>query len=298
MVERYRHWCFTLNNYTDDDIVELQSFAAKARYYVAGKEVGDSGTPHLQGFVSFQHQQRVEKLQLVCSGRCHWEVARDVLRSIEYCKKDGDFEEIGVPVAKLRPGQGKRTDLHDLRDAINEGERCLKKLRQDFPASCARYPNFVTQLLLDQIPEPELPIHPLRAWQAELLHALKLPPDDRTVVFVVDKTGNSGKTWLTRYHSKVYSTSVCVKPGKKADMVYAFLNVVSDTTRVVFIDCPRSKMDMFQYDFLEELKDGRLMNTKYESRMFEFKVPHVVMFMNEMPDMTKLSEDRYKIISI
>lgn len=69
--------------------------------------------------------------------------------------------------------------------------------------------------------------------------------------------------------------------------------------RVVIVDAPRSKQgDFIQYDFLEELKNGRIFNTKYESRMLEFPTPHVVVMMNEDPDMTKLSEDRYRIFKL
>jgi hypothetical protein len=39
-------------------------------------------------------------------------------------------------------------------------------------------------------------------------------------------------------------------------------------------------------------------NRRVESRVKKFKVPHVVVVMNETPDMGKLSPDRYKIIEL
>ena len=82
----------------------------------------------------------------------------------------------------------------------------------------------------------------------------------------------------------------------EADMVYA-LNTLGYSPHVCIIDAPRSKQgEYLQYDFLEELKNGRVFNTKYESRMIEFPIPHVVVMMNEEPDMTKLSSDRYNLI--
>ena len=48
-------YCFTLNNYTDNDIELLRKFYANyCKYLVYGKEVGESGTPHLQGFFTLK----------------------------------------------------------------------------------------------------------------------------------------------------------------------------------------------------------------------------------------------------
>lgn len=81
-------------------------------------------------------------------------------------------------------------------------------------------------------------------------------------------------------------------------MVYA-LNTLGYKPTIVIVDAPRSKQgEYLQYDFLEEVKNGRIFNTKYESCMIEFPSPHVVVMMNEHPDMTKLSEDRYNLIVI
>lgn len=295
-MEKYRHWCFTVNNYTDNDVVELSAATPKYKYLIYGKEVGASGTPHLQGFVSFPNPVRVATLHGWFSNRGHWEVARDPRAAAEYCKKEGDYKEFGTSPAKSREKQGRRTDLEALRDAINSGETCRKKLRQEFPDVCAKYPNFVSELILDSLPTPKLKCHPLREWQSKLLEILKRPVDDRTIHFVVDKSGNTGKSWFCRYHERNYGTSVILTPGKKADQIYAFISMVNINTKVVFFDAPRAKQAEFiQYDFLEELKNGRLFNTKYQSRMVEFTIPHVVVMMNEEPDMEKLSKDRYTI---
>jgi len=56
--------------------------------------------------------------------------------------------------------------------------------------------------------------------------------------------------------------------------------------------------DFIQYDFLEELKNGYVFSPKYESKNKSFPTPHVVVLMNEIPDKSKLSEDRYNIKSL
>lgn len=299
MAEKYRHWCFTLNNYVEDDITELPNLSPKYKYLVVGKEVGDSGTPHLQGFVSFPNRVRVSSLHLWFSGRAHWEVAKSPANAATYCKKDGDFLEYGISPVASRKGQGKRSDLHDLRDAIKGGETDRKRLREDYPVVCAKYPTFVSQLLLDHIPLPLVEEHPLHDWQQELVDALALPPDSRKIRFIVDTAGGGGKTWFCRYYQHVHGGSILLKPGKKPDMTYALMSLLEATTKVIFVDAPRSKQGEFiQYDFLEEVKDGCILNTKYESRMIRFKHPHVVVMMNERPDEEKLSFDRYSLTVI
>lgn len=42
-----RNYCFTLNNYKEEDIEKL--LKSDVKYITFQKEVGDSGTPHLQG---------------------------------------------------------------------------------------------------------------------------------------------------------------------------------------------------------------------------------------------------------
>lgn len=50
---RAHRFMFTLNNYTDDEVEALQSSASTHyKVLVFGKEVGESGTPHLQGWFS------------------------------------------------------------------------------------------------------------------------------------------------------------------------------------------------------------------------------------------------------
>ena len=66
-----------------------------------------------------------------------------------------------------------------------------------------------------------------------------------------------------------------------------------------FFYCPRSKQgEHIQCDFLEEVKNGCVFSTKCESRHKMFEPPHVVVLMNEIPDMTKSSDDRHEITQL
>jgi Putative viral replication protein len=53
-----------------------------------GTEVGDSGTPHLQGFVIFLQSQTLRKIQECLLIRGHYEPAHGLSKqAAEYCKK-------------------------------------------------------------------------------------------------------------------------------------------------------------------------------------------------------------------
>lgn len=298
-MSRVKRWCFTLNNYND---AEYQSFfplspdgsyglSPLLEYCCIGKEVGPTGTPHLQGFVCLRKRERLSALRAICA-RAHWEVARTVERAIEYCKKDGDFRELGVKPTEV--GQGKRSDLDLFKSAVSGGVRCRKELREDFSHICAQYPRFVESYLRDQYEPPPIQVHSLRPWQQRMVDYANGGVDPRVIYFVVDEEGNSGKSWLASYFEAKYEHPVQVmKPGKIADMAYEYV----EETRLFILDCPRAKQgDFIQYDFLESLKDGRLFSPKYESRTKIFAPPHIFVFMNESPDMEKLSADRYVLI--
>jgi len=290
-MSRAKNWCFTLNNYTDADIERLKGLETEesVSYCIFGKEVGESGTPHLQGFVAFKVRKTLASAVAIC-GQAHFSVARNVAQSIQYCKKDGDFTEVGEASVDT---QGKRSDLELFKEEVAGGVLNLKDLRENHSDVFAKYPRFCLEYVQDHQPVPELPHHDLRPWQEQLFGELILEPDPRKIIFLVDIQGNSGKTWFSHHFvgTNVRPAQVLL-PGKKADMAYA----LDSTTTVLFVDAPRSKQgEYLQYDFLEEVKNGYVFSSKYESRIKRLAGCHVVVSMNEEPDLTKLSFDRYDI---
>lgn len=293
-MSRVKNWCFTLNNYTQADEDRLATLGTTVAYIIIGKEIGDQGTPHLQGFVSFNERKRLAQVIAVI-GQAHCTPARNVPASIEYCKKDGNFSEHGTAPTN-RGGQGSRNDISAFKEDVKEGMLSIREIREKHSEVYAKYKSFCIEYVNDHAPQKTIPDHPYSEWQQSLFDKIEAPADDRTIIFVVDKTGNSGKSWFAHhYTSKKDGGAQVMLPGKKADMSYALETEI----RVLFVDAPRSKQGEFiQYDFLEDIKNGYVFSTKYESRVKRLNQCHVVVMMNEFPDLMKLSQDRYDIIEI
>jgi len=118
-------WVFTVNNYRKEDMRALKMFASvranKIVYMIFGKEVGESGTPHLQGYVHFEGRKRFSTVKkfLDLSQSPHIEPMRGTPQQAStYCKKDGEFWEHGE-LPEHEPG--KRNELQDIKNKIEGG---------------------------------------------------------------------------------------------------------------------------------------------------------------------------------
>lgn len=95
-----KRWCFTLNNYTEDEISSIVPvFKEYSSVCIITKEVGESGTPHLQGYCEFKTKCRPSSL-FSCK-RIHYEKAKgNKQQNIEYCSKQNEpFFSLGLPEA-------------------------------------------------------------------------------------------------------------------------------------------------------------------------------------------------------
>jgi putative hemolysin len=131
---RAKRWCFTLNNPTEEEKeLVLQSgriLSARYRtkggeqkdkkitYLIYGIEQASTMTLHFQGYVELATKTSMNILKQWLP-RAHWEKAKGTSKQAsDYCKKDGDYKEYG----ELAPGRGKRTDLMEIKQKIDEGK--------------------------------------------------------------------------------------------------------------------------------------------------------------------------------
>lgn len=127
-----RSWCFTLNNYTQDDEQRIGTYTEEreADYVVYGREVGESGTPHLQGFILFAAKKRLSGVkELFLPAKPHLERMRGTKQqAIAYCKKDGDIYEAG----SIGDSDGCPDSLLGVREAIRNGESLSRIVGEHF----------------------------------------------------------------------------------------------------------------------------------------------------------------------
>lgn len=134
---KYRGWCFTLNNYTLLDEEHIKTVVQSlARYIVYGREIGEEGTPHLQGYVYF-HNQRQRRAVSRLLPRAHLSPANgSAAQNKKYCTKDGDYYEFGdIPMeremAQRKGGAGNAARFAKAIQHAEAGE--LDVVRRDDP---------------------------------------------------------------------------------------------------------------------------------------------------------------------
>lgn len=90
-----RSWCYTINNYKNEDIEFVKRLDCTT--HVCAKEVGESGTPHLQGSITFTKCHRMSALKKL-HPTAHWEVTKSIEHANNYCRKVGS--EIVLDITK------------------------------------------------------------------------------------------------------------------------------------------------------------------------------------------------------
>ncbi len=123
-----KDWCFTLNNYSDEEydamMAKYDDERSQIRYIVVGKEGGENGTPHLQGFKQMNIRKRLAQIKEIVGQRTHLEKRRGKpQKAADYCKKDGNWEQKGkITVA------GQRNDLTLMARQMLEGMSAIELL--------------------------------------------------------------------------------------------------------------------------------------------------------------------------
>lgn len=294
-------YCATLNNYTADHVAELRNPKDMVTYFVAGHEIAPtSGTPHLQIYFQLKKQVRFTTIK-------KWGPAWERMKFIEsrgtdvdnynYCVKDGNFWEYGE--RREMAGKGSRQDLVKLKADIDGGMTYDDICDTHFEASL-KYNKFIKERVQALTKKTELRSLLVeyegvvwKPWQQDLLNSLELAPDSRKIQWLWEPTGNVGKSFLTTY-LLASGRAALLTVGRKADMAYI---LSKDPKPIVIFDLPRTAEEHMDglYNLAEDLKNNRLISTKYDSETLVFSNKHVVIFANFRPDMTKWSADRYDV---
>lgn len=254
-----RHWEFTLNNYTEDDISHLEKLDRSiVPIFVGQSEVGDKGTAHLQCTFSYADGEKGRPLNLfkdlLGHARCSFRKVRSIKRIRPYCcKEDRGTDERGW---RFMYGWKKPVQLVKMTYA---------KLRP------------YQKTIADYFKEPCDPLF------------------SRDIVWIWEPDGNVGKTIMSMYFCD--QTQALVVGGKASDIFCGVAKEVAEgrMPSLVIFDIPRSSNGYISYKAIEKIKDGIYYSGKYESGMCRFNRPHVLCMANEPPEIPALSEDRWKV---
>ena len=133
-----RHTCWTLNNWTQDELRRIRDYAqSECRYMCWSQEIApDTGTPHLQGYTAWDNPRSLTKFKNFITPPNGPDEDRPILHYEPYtngtaqhnrnyclgmCEKKGytqnpTFEEVGEI-----PAQGERTDWNTARSSLQQG---------------------------------------------------------------------------------------------------------------------------------------------------------------------------------
>lgn len=139
-------------------------------------------------------------------------------------------------------------------------------------------------------------------WQEQVFQEIQQPADDRHVIWCYDKTGNTGKSKFALhlmgldYETKHSDYLVISQCGGLKDYATILQGALSFgwTSKAIIFDFSRELEDHKIFSPIEKTKD-RVMNTiKYQGKPIVLpQYPHVYIFANFLPDVDKLSQDRW-----
>jgi len=148
-----RAWVFTWNNPPDDAYDQFTARRADISVLNIGREVGASGTPHLQGHLVLRRPARLAALHRWFPN-VHFEVRRgSEQQAREYTEKEGDPDRLDWDDRH----QGQRSDLTALTALVQANPRIgVRSAASQMPTAYVKYHAGVRALALALLPLPPM----------------------------------------------------------------------------------------------------------------------------------------------
>jgi hypothetical protein len=139
-------WCFTINNPHINEIDSPRAWqtADTIRGAVWQYERGQSGTPHIQGYLQLHRTQRGSWVKKRLHSGAHWEPARaDYSCNEEYCTKEEGRIAGPWTVGRFKRA-GERSDIQAVQKAIEDGQS-ERQIAAVYPEVWFKYPRAVKE---------------------------------------------------------------------------------------------------------------------------------------------------------
>lgn len=137
----------------------------------------------------------------------------------------------------------------------------------------------------------------LLPWQEQIL---SWPAEDRHIYYIVDLSGNQGKSWIARYITFTNQGYCLPALSNFKDLMQFTCSLLKtrrdhEPKRLVF-DVPRSLKKLHEFfSCIEQCKNGILYDQRYGAQIWTFEPPTVICFSNQEPEEHLVSQDRWKI---
>lgn len=126
--------------------------------------------------------------------------------------------------------------------------------------------------------------------------------EDRTINVIVDPRGNNGKSTIAAL-MEIHGRGIDLPPtNEKKELIQSLADILIEKgeriPKSVFIDIPRAdKQDKLfgLYAAIEQIKKGKVIDTRYSYKQWWFDSPVVWVFCNEPPHAGYVSSDRWKL---
>lgn len=262
-------------------------------YIISGLEIcPDTGRQHWQTYIQLKQQLSMQQIKRIFEDEgIHIEKQRalDNDAAIEYCKKDGVWEEWGTPKR-----QGERTDIPSMEDM--EEFKTIEDLEQQLdPTTYCRMKRNITEMWkearnrkLRRKADEEFKQAELRPWQQHVL--ADVPTVRRKITWIWEATGNTGKTYLAEY-MRVNHEALVVNTTSFKDVAYLY-----DGHPFVIFDLTRTEWDP-NYSTIEAFTNPSITSTKYEPTVKPC-IARVIILSNSPPNLAKLSLDRWNVVNV
>lgn len=298
--KRANGWHIRWSNYTEDNYFKLVEWCEKeCIYWCLGREIcPTTGTPHIQGCWYFKSQRwRNSLLKAWPQINYIQPMIASVMKNQEYCSKESNYLKGGE-----LPSQGKRTDLHSLKEAILAGETTAKEIREADPHSYHEYGRLIDKLEDDKLSTIRRTERTLGVWfwgpsgVGKTYYANKLAEGKSVYTFP-----KADKGWWDHYEGQ----EVFILQDFRGQIPYdELLEIVDDShyvvprrgrcpypfiSKLVIVTCPLPPWEVYK---------KRHANDGLDQLMRRFEVRHLTTVYNDVKHQQQKSELSSKLDSL
>lgn len=137
-------------------------------------------------------------------------------------------------------------------------------------------------------------------WQEDIIAQIREEPNDRTIIWITNPSGNIGKTKLCKW-LKFNKLAVRIPLGTATQIKTNC--IVRGASRCYIVDFPRTlgKDEKLRdvFSAIEEIKNGWVESAMYgKCQELMMMPPHVICFANWYPNLGMMSQDMWKVYTV